>query len=134
MVQREVAERIAAGPGTRRNGFLSIFVQFYGKPRILFRVPRGAFFPKPSVESSVFQLTVDRGLDRKLLSQRREDFFAFMDMAFRQRRKKLSKTLAAAYPHADIERALREMGIDPMVRPEGLDVSMWLDLYKRALL
>ncbi len=132
MVQREVAERIVAGPGTRRNGFLSIFTQFYGTPRVLFHVPRGAFFPKPAVESSVFQLPVDRWLDRKLPPQRREDFFRFVDAAFRQRRKKLSKTLAAAYPGVDIEAAVREAGVGSMARPEELDVSMWLNLYTRA--
>jgi 16S rRNA (adenine1518-N6/adenine1519-N6)-dimethyltransferase len=54
MVQLEVAERIVSGPNSKTNGFLSIFCSFFGKPKLLFHVPPGAFFPGPKVDSSVF--------------------------------------------------------------------------------
>ncbi|MDR0305586.1 MAG: 16S rRNA (adenine(1518)-N(6)/adenine(1519)-N(6))-dimethyltransferase RsmA [Chitinispirillales bacterium] len=134
MVQREVAERIVSGPNSKRNGFLSIFCQFFGKAKLLFHVPPGAFFPRPNVDSSVFQIIIDTNVESKLESALLNDFFSFVDNGFSMRRKQLAKTLAVKRGR-DKEfycGELRQMGMDPALRPEDLDVSGWLDLYKRT--
>ena len=134
MVQKEVAARIVSAPHSRQNGFLSIFCQFFGKVKLLFHVPPGAFFPRPNVDSSVFQITVDANAEKKLDPGLWSDFFLFVDNGFSMRRKQLAKTLALRRGR-DKEfycGELRQMGIDPASRPEDLGVSDWLDLYKRT--
>ncbi|MBD3391274.1 MAG: ribosomal RNA small subunit methyltransferase A [Chitinivibrionales bacterium] len=130
MLQREVAERIAAAPGSRRNGFLSVFCQFFGRPRVLFHVPRGAFFPKPKVESSVVQIVLDRERAETLGRERLDAFFAFVDSGYSMRRKMLVNTLGKEKGAKErIARFLERMGLSARVRPEELDVSQWLVLF-----
>jgi len=134
MVQREVAERIVSGPRCKRNGFLSIFCQFFGKAKLLFHVPPGAFFPRPNVDSSVFQIIVDTDIEKKLRRELWEDFFAFADSGFSMRRKQLAKTLSLRYGRDKdyYRRALSDMGICAEARPEDLDAADWLRLYGRV--
>ncbi len=132
MVQREVAERIVAAPHTKQNGFLSIFCQFFGRPTILFHVPAGAFFPKPNVESSVFQIKIDPDLVRKLAYEQWEKFFAFVDAGFKMRRKMLVNVLGRDGGKQRIVSLLDACGIDAMVRPEDLGIDQWLILYKKS--
>jgi len=134
MVQREVAARIVSGPRSRQNGFLSIFCQFFGEAKLLFHVPPGAFFPRPSVDSSVFQIIIDTGIEGKLRRGLWEDFFAFVDSGFSMRRKQLAKTLSLRHGRdKDYYRvALSDMGADAAARPEDLGVGEWLDLYGRV--
>ncbi len=132
MVQREVAQRIVSEPQTKNNGFLSIFCQFFGQPRILFNVPPGAFFPKPNVESSVFQIVIDKPEER-LSPESWSDFFSFVDRGFAMRRKQLAKTLGYTDGRKEMYRViLEELGLSSTVRPEELSVSQWLSLYKKA--
>jgi 16S rRNA (adenine1518-N6/adenine1519-N6)-dimethyltransferase len=130
MVQKEVAERIVSGPHTKVNGFLSIFCQFFGTPRILFNVPPGAFFPPPSVHSSVFQLVVDPDLEMRLPRIHWEDFFAFVTKGFSQRRKQLANVLGGKEQRERYAAELDTMGINPCARPEDLGVGEWLALYR----
>jgi 16S rRNA (adenine1518-N6/adenine1519-N6)-dimethyltransferase len=134
MVQKEVAARIVSGPGGKQNGFLSIFCQFFGQAKLLFHVPPGAFFPRPNVDSSVFQIIVDQDVEKKLGRELWDDFFSFADCGFSMRRKQLAKTLSLKLGkdkefYCD---TLSRMGIDASARPEDLGVSDWLDLYKRV--
>jgi len=134
MVQREVALRAVSAPHSRENGFLSIFCQFFGETKLLFHVPPGAFFPRPNVDSSVFQVIVDRDVEKKLPRASWENFFSFVSGGFSMRRKQLAKILALKFGR-DKEyygNTLLEMGMGAAVRPEDLDVSGWLDLYKRV--
>jgi 16S rRNA (adenine1518-N6/adenine1519-N6)-dimethyltransferase len=134
MVQKEVAERIVSGPGSKQNGFLSIFCQFFGRAKLLFHVPPGAFFPRPNVESSVFQIIVDQDVEKKLERELWDDFFSFADCGFSMRRKQLAKTLSLKLgKDKDFYRdTLSSMGIGADARPEDLGVGGWLDLYKRV--
>ena len=132
MVQREVAERIAADPGSKRNGFLSIFCQFFGKPRILFHVPPGAFFPKPKVESSVFQIEIESNLEKKLKRDKWERFFSFVDKGFLSRRKMLVNNLGTQNKCA-VAGYLEKAGLSAKSRPEQLGAHEWLALYKSEL-
>jgi len=132
MVQREVAQRIVASPHTKQNGFLSIFCQFFGKPAILFHVPAGAFFPKPNVESAVFQMTIDADLVQKLPQNQWKHFFAFVDTGFSMRRKMLVNVLGREGGKQRMAFLIEACGIDAMARPEDLDVDQWLTLYKKS--
>ncbi len=134
MVQREVASRIVSGPRSRQNGFLSVFCQFFGDAKLLFHVPPGAFFPRPNVDSSVFQIIVDAAIEGKLRRELWEKFFAFVDSGFSMRRKQLAKVLSLRYGRdKDHYRdALTDMGIDAAARPEDLGVAEWLRLYGRV--
>jgi 16S rRNA (adenine1518-N6/adenine1519-N6)-dimethyltransferase len=132
MVQREVARRIVAGPHCKQIGFLSIFCQFFGKPTILFHIPPGAFFPRPNVDSSVFQLMVDRNLEEKLPAPQWEPFFAFVDRGFRMRRKMLVNVLGRDGGKQHWGRLLVEINADPASRPEDLSAGQWLELYKKS--
>ncbi|MFW6220861.1 MAG: 16S rRNA (adenine(1518)-N(6)/adenine(1519)-N(6))-dimethyltransferase RsmA [Fibrobacterota bacterium] len=132
MVQREVAERIVSGSHTRTNGFLSIFCQFFGTPNILFHVPPGAFFPKPNVESSVFQIRVNDP-ESRLSPDKWQEFFAFVDRGFCMRRKQLAKILGYQDGRKQVFRQmLEELGLSSSARPEELTVTDWVSLFKRV--
>jgi len=130
MLQREVAERIVAGPHSKRHGFLTVFCGFFGKARALLRVPRGAFFPQPNVDSTVVQILVDPTVEQRLPPDRWEDFFAFVDQGSRMRRKKVVNVLRNACPVIDFGAAFARLGLDPMSRAEDLGVGEWLSLYR----
>jgi len=131
MVQREVAERIAARPHTKQNGFLTIFCGFFGLPKILFHVPPGAFFPRPNVDSSVFQIVVRANLSGKLDRDKWDDYFAFVSRGFLMRRKMLVNVLGdTPVTRANFGRHLEKIGISVTSRPEDLGPDEWLALYK----
>jgi 16S rRNA (adenine1518-N6/adenine1519-N6)-dimethyltransferase len=131
MVQREVAERIVSPPHRKSNGFLTIFCQFFAAPKILFHVPPGAFFPKPKVDSSVVRMVIDGSSKERLHPDKWSDFFSFVSKAFGMRRKKTSNALGRTpVERQQCEHILREMGVNPLSRPEDLGINEWLALYK----
>ncbi len=120
MVQREVAERLTAGPGSRTYGIPSVITRLYATPRLAFRVPATVFYPQPEVESAVVEIVrhdppVHAGTASRLAA-----------VAFGQRRKMLRRSLADALPEP--ERMLAAAEIDPRARPEDLDVGQFLAL------
>ena len=120
MVQREVAEWLAAGPGSRVYGIPSVLARLYATPRLAFRVPATVFYPQPEVESAVVELTrhqppAHAGTAARLAAT-----------AFGQRRKMLRRSLAEALPEP--EPFLAAAGIDPRTRPEDLEVEQFLAL------
>lgn len=120
MVQREVAERLAAGPGSRTYGIPSVKVGFWGSARIVGHVGREVFVPKPRVDSAILEIT-------RSTTHRDDDphaVFALVDRAFGQRRKMISTSLRGIVDDATFERC----GIDPRARPETLDVDQWCAL------
>jgi len=132
MVQREVARRIMARPGTRQRGYLSVFCQFHGSPRLVARVPAGAFFPKPKVDSTVFQIATSPDQGPSLPRERRQDFFAMVERAFQQRRKTLANALSNGSDKDLWLGRIARAGLDPGVRPEALEVRDWLALFGKA--
>lgn len=132
MVQREVAERIVSPPHCKTNGFLTMFCGFFGKPKLLFHVPPGAFFPRPNVDSSVFQIVVEESYTERLPREQWEGFFAFVSKGFGMRRKKLSNAVGREPGERErCESILGEIGVDAHSRPEDLGIQEWLELYKR---
>jgi 16S rRNA (adenine1518-N6/adenine1519-N6)-dimethyltransferase len=127
MVQREVAERIAAAPG--QMSYLSVFVQYHARVRIARRVPREAFEPAPAVESAVLVLEPYPDDDR-LGADEEETLWRLVQAAFRERRKMIHNVLARQLPiePADVQAALQRAGITPDRRPQTLAVGEWLRL------
>ena len=96
MVQKEVAQRIAAAPGTADYGAFSVFCQYYTEPRLLFDVPASCFLPQPKVTSAVIQLT--RRAEKPWAVDDEAVFFRAVRSSFAMRRKKLSNGLASGFP------------------------------------
>ena len=123
MIQKEVAERICAGPGTKDYGAFGLFVQWYYAPELLFTVPPHCFMPQPKVTSAVIRLTRRTAppaevRDEKLL-------FRVIRAAFNQRRKTLTNALSAAEPQlskANCERILKLCDLDTNIRGEKLNL------------
>src|SRR5271170_4966917 len=111
MVQREVADRIAAKPGGREYGMLSATAQLYGRVENLFTLPPAAFVPPPSVHSSVLRLTLDPQQERLGVSG--DGFIDFLRLSFGQKRKTLWNNLKSNYPEAALKRALAEAKVKP---------------------
>jgi 16S rRNA (adenine1518-N6/adenine1519-N6)-dimethyltransferase len=129
MVQREVAERIAAPPGAM--SYLSVFVQYHAVPTILRRVPRAAFEPAPEVESAVLALDVrPPGALARLPAAMEDDLWRLVQAGFRERRKMLHNVLPRQLPiePATIAAALAEAGIAGDRRPQTLGVAEWMAL------
>ena len=131
-VQREVAERIAAGPGRRAYGILSVAVQYRAAPRILARIPPGAFLPRPEVDSALIEMIPHRSPPVAVPDD--QSFFRIVTAGFGQRRKTLQNALASGLglPKEVIEDACVVAKIDPRVRAETLDLGAFAAL-ARAL-
>ena len=124
MVQKEVAQRMCAGPGTKAYGALSIAVQFYTDPQILFTVPPHCFVPQPDVDSTVIRLVPKQ--EKPPVSDR-EKFFRIVSAAFSQRRKTLINALSNSgqfqMPKEEIAALLQRLGIGASVRGETLNIA-----------
>jgi 16S rRNA (adenine1518-N6/adenine1519-N6)-dimethyltransferase len=132
MVQREVAERIAARPGAL--SYLATFVQYHAEPRLLRRVPAAAFEPPPAVESAVLELLVRPADDPgRLPWAMEEDLWRLVQAGFRERRKMLHNVLPRQLPiePARTSAALAAAGIAPDRRPQTLGVGEWIALLER---
>ena len=121
MVQLEVAERLAAGPGSKAYGVPSVKAAWYAAARLAGTVPRSVFWPVPNVDSGLVEL---RRRPAPTTSATREEVFAVVDAAFAQRRKTLRAALAGwAGSAAAAETVLRAAGVDPGARGEALPVT-----------
>lgn len=131
MLQREVADRLAAPPGSKVYGSLSVLTQLSCDVRVAFRVLPGAFRPPPKVESAVVHLTVLSGPRVPLADERR--FVLVVRGAFAQRRKMLANALAGSLgvPVETVRRAAEDAGIDPNRRAETLGIREFADLATR---
>ncbi len=123
MVQKEVAQRIAAKPGTADYGAFTVFCQFYAQPEYLFDVPPHCFVPQPKVMSGVISLKVRKELPWEIADKAL--FFRVVRASFAMRRKKLSNGLASGFPElgkGGAEEVLASAGFDTNVRGETLDI------------
>jgi 16S rRNA (adenine1518-N6/adenine1519-N6)-dimethyltransferase len=121
MVQREVAERIAAKPGHREYGLLSATAQLYATIQILFTLSPGAFVPPPKVDSTVLRLTIAPRFET--LAVDRNGFIDFLKLSFAQKRKTLLNNLRVRYPASDVRLALKAAGAREDVRAEALSLE-----------
>lgn len=130
-IQREVAERIIAAPPDMN--LLAVSVQFYGRPRLVARIPAGAFYPPPKVDSAVVRIDV---LDEPAVSLAEgvsvADYFRVVRAGFGHKRKTLRNALSAGLGLAPtaVEAALAQAGVDPRRRAETLTLQEWAELSK----
>jgi 16S rRNA (adenine1518-N6/adenine1519-N6)-dimethyltransferase len=125
-VQREVAERIVAAPGEL--SLLAVSVQFYGRPRIVARIPAGAFVPPPKVDSAVVRIDTHPAPPVEVADV--EAFFRVVRAGFGQKRKQIKNSLAAGLrlPGGEAAAALARAGIDPQRRAQTLGLAEWAEL------
>ena len=121
MVQKEVADRLAATPGNRDYGLLSATAQLYARVEKLFTLPPGAFAPEPKVHSTVVRLVIEPKIGK--LGVPEEEFISFLKLSFGQKRKTLWNNLKAQYEKDALQRALSKTGVKPAVRAEALSLE-----------
>lgn len=130
MVQKEVAERMQVGPGTKDYGALSLAVQYYARPEIVANVPPNCFIPRPNVGSAVIRLT--RYEEPPVQVQDEKRMFALIRASFNQRRKTLVNGLGNApelgLSKEQVQQALEEMGQPATVRGEALTLEQFARL------
>ena len=130
MVQKEVADRMQVGPGTKDYGALSLAVQYYAKPEIVAIVPPNCFIPRPNVASAVIRLTCH---EKKPVEVKDEKgMFALIRASFNQRRKTLANSLSNAqnlsFTREQVTEALESMQLSPTIRGEALTLEQFAAL------
>lgn len=130
MVQKEVADRMQVGPGTKDYGALSLAVQYYAKPEIVAIVPPNCFIPRPNVASAVIRLTCH---EKKPVEVKNEKgMFALIRASFNQRRKTLANSLSNAQnlslTREQVTEALESMQLSPIIRGEALTLEQFAAL------
>jgi 16S rRNA (adenine1518-N6/adenine1519-N6)-dimethyltransferase len=128
MVQREVADRIAAEPGGRDYGVLSATAQLHARVEKLFTVPPGAFSPPPKVFSAVLRLTIDPQQQR--LGVVGDGFIDFLRLSFAQKRKTLWNNLKGTYDDGQLKHALAAAKVKPTARAETLSLEQSAAIYR----
>jgi 16S rRNA (adenine1518-N6/adenine1519-N6)-dimethyltransferase len=129
MVQREVADRIAAAPGSRDYGLLSATAQLYAKVENLFTLPPGAFSPPPKVHSTVLRMTVAPRFAELQIEPR--EFIGFLKTAFAMKRKTLLNNLKRDYDEAMVRDSLKAAGVRADVRAEALPLEKSAEIFRR---
>jgi len=133
MVQREVAERICAAPGTDGYGAFTVYVSYNARSRLLFDVPAGSFFPRPKVQSAV--LTLEQRDAPPVSPADERVFFRVVRAIFAQRRKTLLNGLHAGFAESlgreDMEGIIRACALEPGVRGETLGLKEYCALADR---
>ena len=127
MVQKEVAERMQAGPGTKDYGALSLAVQYYAEPYIVANVPPNCFMPRPNVGSAVIRLQVHKNPDIRVKDE--SLMFRIIRASFNQRRKTLQNSLShdpqLGINKEVVARILEEMGLSATIRGEALSLQQF---------
>ena len=127
MVQKEVADRMQVGPGTKDYGALSLAVQFYAEPYIVANVPPNCFIPRPNVSSTVIRLTTWK--EPPVVVENEKLMFSLIRASFNQRRKTLQNGIANAsnlqFSKEQVVSALEEMGLSSTIRGEALTLEQF---------
>lgn len=129
MVQKEVAERMEAGPGGKEYGSLSVFVNFYSKPEIVVKVPKTVFMPQPKIDSAVIKLEIKK----ELPDVDKDKFFKIVKAAFSKRRKTILNSLSTYGFNIEketIKEALEKLNINVDTRAENLSVEDFIKISK----
>ncbi len=128
MVQKEVADRLAASPGSRDYGLLTATTNLFARVEKLFTLPPGAFNPPPKVHSSVVRLTIQPQLE--VLRVPETEFISFLKLSFGQKRKTLWNNLKENYDQGTLKAALAKTGVKPTVRAEALPLERTAALFR----
>ena len=136
LVQREVALRVTASPGTRACGYLSILAQFYSQPRVVLTVPPGVFSPPPKVRSALVEFQIRPRFPEWFQAGdapgagEEKKFFEFVQRCFAQKRKNLLNNLGGIYPHGRTEQELARLSLPRDARAEQLTLDQFAELYR----
>jgi len=127
MLQKEVAQRIVAAPGEM--SLLSVSVQFYAEPKILFNVSRDCFWPRPEVDSAVVKIDLKQNIVRDVDKEKK--FFRLVKIGFSSRRKMLKNNLMAGYKIGQeiAKDRLKSVGLNEKVRAQELALDDWQKLF-----
>lgn len=128
VIQTEVAQRLAAQPGTRDYGYLSVATQFYTRPEFVFAIPREAFHPPPEVTSALVTLRLP-GERSKLALKDEQRFLNFVKLSFSQKRKTLVNNLRSLAKPEKLRAFLASLGLRPDARAEQLTVAQFAALH-----
>ena len=134
MVQKEVAQRIAAKPGSPDYSAFTVFCQFYAEPELLFDVPAGCFLPAPKVTSAVIHLKTRKALPWDIHD--RELFFRVVRASFAMRRKKLANGLASGFPElgkTGAAEVIAACGFDANIRGETMSIPQFAAIANEIL-
>ena len=123
MVQKEVGERIAARPG--KMSVLGVMAQYYAKPQIVRLVGRDCFWPRPEVESAIVRISKQEAR----IKGREREFFKLVKVGFSSRRKMLKNNLNNVYKQEEVERVIKDMGLDIKIRAQDLSLEEWIRLF-----
>lgn len=129
MVQKEVAMRFVASKGNKDYSSYTVFIQHFGKVKYCFTVEPTCFYPKPSVKSAVVHFS----LEESEPVEKQEALFLMIRTAFLKRRKMLKSSLKDMYPSEKIETSLKEIGINPLARPEELSREEFVKLHNKLI-
>ncbi len=131
MVQKEAADRLCAGVGTRESGAVTVAVNYYSTPQLLFKVSRGSFMPSPNVDSAVIRMDISS--EPKYNVSDEKLFFRIVRAAFEQRRKQILNPLSGALgtEKSKLSKILAECGIKPTARAEELSMEDFAALCDR---
>ena len=132
MVQKEVAQRMQEGPGSKAYGALSLLVQYYAKAELMMTVSSSCFIPKPDVDSAVIRLKIYEPKDRPVQTTHEKEMFELIRASFNQRRKTLLNAVGNAanlsYSKEQIREALSKMGKEETIRGEALTLQEFAEL------
>jgi 16S rRNA (adenine1518-N6/adenine1519-N6)-dimethyltransferase len=127
MVQKEVAERLAAEPGTRDYGVLTVTAKLFADIEQLLTLPPGAFSPLPEVHSTVLRLRIAPKAGK--LNIEPQAFLAFCKLAFARKRKTLFNNLRQNYPESEIKKALESLHVRESIRAEALSIEQLASIH-----
>lgn len=134
MVQKEAAQRICAEVGTRDSGAVTVSVNYYSKPEMLFGVSAGSFMPMPKVDSSVIRLNVYK--EPLFETENSRNFFKVVKAAFSQRRKTVLNSISSSLglEKQTVNKLLSESGVNPQARAEKLSMNDFAEISRRISL
>jgi 16S rRNA (adenine1518-N6/adenine1519-N6)-dimethyltransferase len=130
LMQREVAERLTAAPGTRDYGYLTVATQLYSQPQVVLAVPPGAFSPAPKVQSALVIFRMKTKFNRWPQGTC-DKFLEFVKRCFAQKRKNLLNNLGSVFPRGRIMQAFEEIGEPPNLRAEQLSLEQLARVFER---
>lgn len=127
MVQKEVADRMVAQPGSKAYGALSVFINFYSQPEIILKAPKTVFMPQPKIDSAVIRLNIKKDL----ANIKKESFFKLVKAGFSKRRKTILNALSSYgfdLDKEEIKNGLEKAGISPNERAENLSIEDFIKI------
>jgi 16S rRNA (adenine1518-N6/adenine1519-N6)-dimethyltransferase len=129
LVQREVAQRLTAQPGSRAYGYLSVLAQFHSRPRMVLEVPPGAFSPPPKVRSALVDFRMIPAFPEGTPFQPKK-FLEFVKGCFAQKRKTLLNNLEGEYSRVRVEGGIAQLGLPHAARAEQLSIPQLVSLFR----